>query len=226
MPALPQIALLLLAVPLLAGALAGCGAAPQPVVVVVSPSGPPVSPLDPPLPGQEDEAPPPGFGRVARIAAGLQGRIYALPQGTAYLPDFEKMEPLGAVYTTALDVTPRRFDQGFPGVTDRFEWFGIDYEGAFTVAVGGEYRFRLTADDGAKLFIDGNVVLQEDGIHPPTRIEGSVHLRPGPHRIHVPYFQGPRDELALVLEVAPPGEAYRVFRTDRPLGARAAVAAP
>jgi hypothetical protein len=56
--------------------------------------------------------------------------------------------------------------------------------------------------------------------------EGSVNLRPGPHRIHVPYFQGPRVELALVLEVAPPGEPYRIFRTDRALGARAQVAAP
>ena len=38
----------------------------------------------------------------------------------------------------------------------------------------------------------------------------------GPHRIRVPYWQGP-GPMALVLEVAAPGEDYRVLRMDRPL---------
>ena len=72
----------------------------------------------------------------------------------------------------------------------------------------------------------GILLMSAPGIHPPTAVEGAVHLSPGQHRIHVPYFQGPRVEIALVLEVAPPGEEYGIFRIDRLLGGRAAVAAP
>lgn len=220
MRTLLHFALASFALPLLAGALGACGAAPPLQVVILM--APPVAPV---AESHEAVDPPPGFGRAARIASGFQGRIYALPEGTGHLPDFAEMDPLGSIYTTALDVTPRPFDKGFPGVTDRFEWFGIDYRGTFTVAAAGRYRFRITADDGAKLFIDGETVLEDDGIHPPTTVEGAVHLSRGQHDIHVPYFQGPRVEIALVLEVAPPGEAYGIFRIDRPLEGRVAVGA-
>ena len=43
---------------------------------------------------------------------------------------------------------------------------------------------------------------------------GSVDLGPGIHRIRVSYFQGPRFLVALVLQVAPPGEPLRIFSTD------------
>jgi len=211
MRTLPSILLALLAAPLLGGCMAS-NAPPPMTVIVVQPPAPMATP-------PEDADPPPaGFGRVARIAAGLEGRIFALPEGTQRLPDFEGMTPLGSIYTTALDVTARRFDQGFPGVSDRFEWFGIDYRGTFTVTTAGDYRFRLTADDGAKLFVDDKLVLDDDGVHPPTAVEGRIHLNAGAHRLHVPYFQGPRWEIALVLEVAPAGETYRVLRVDRPVG--------
>jgi hypothetical protein len=199
------------ALPLLAVALGGCAGAPPPVLAVVV--SPPIA-----VDGPDEEAPPAGFGRVARVAAGFEGRIYALPEGTARLPDFGTMQPMGSIYTSSLDVTPRAFDQGFPGVTDRFEWFGIDYQGTFTVAVEGDYLFRLTADDGAKLLIDGKAIIENDGVHPPTAVEGTVHLTVGAHRIHVPYFQGPRVMVALVLEVSPIDEQYHLFRIDRPLG--------
>ena len=39
-------------------------------------------------------------------------------------------------------------------------------------------------------------------------------LESGVHRIRVSYFQGPREQVALVLKVAPPGEEFRIFSTD------------
>ena len=43
---------------------------------------------------------------------------------------------------------------------------------------------------------------------------GSIRLADGRHTIRVPYFQGPRDTVALTLEVAGPGEQPRIFSTD------------
>ncbi len=56
----------------------------------------------------------------------LKGQIYFLPDGTDHMPDaIDKQKPDGVIYSEALDVPPRSFTEGFPGVTDRFEWFGI-----------------------------------------------------------------------------------------------------
>ena len=43
---------------------------------------------------------------------------------------------------------------------------------------------------------------------------GSVRLSGGMHVIRVPYFQGPRTTVALMLEVAGPGEGARIFSTE------------
>jgi hypothetical protein len=38
------------------------------------------------------------------------------------------MKPVGTIHTSSLNIPPRIFTDGFPGVTDRFEWFAIDYQ--------------------------------------------------------------------------------------------------
>ena len=141
----------------------------------------------------------------------LKGNIYFLKSGTSFLPDFGRLTPVGSIYTKELNIPKRSFDKGFPGVTERFEWFAIDYSGTFMIDRSGNYRFRLTSDDGAKLFIDNELVIDNDGLHPPEAKESTVYIGQGLHQIRVPYFQGPRTMVALVLEVAKEGESYRLF---------------
>ena len=162
------------------------------------------------------------FGGRQQSKSSLEGRIYFVPEGTSRLPDFAALEPVGTLFTTRLDVTPRRFDAGFPGVVNRFEWFAIDYRGTFRVAEAGPYWFRLTADDGARLLIDGEPVIDDDGLHPPACRSIARNLLAGAHRIEVQYFQGPRFEIALVLEVsqgpAPCTSSSAATRRSRPRG--------
>jgi hypothetical protein len=145
---------------------------------------------------------------------GLKGRIYLLHRDTRYLPNFQKMKSVGTIYTPSLDVPPQRFDQGFPGVTKRFEWFAIDYTGRFWISRPGLYGFALLSDDGSKLYIDDQLLIENDGIHSVHEEPGQAELSQGMHRIRVSYFQGPRFELALVLRVSAPGERLRLFSTD------------
>jgi hypothetical protein len=154
------------------------------------------------------------FGTTVVIPSGFRGQIYRIHHNTTRLPDFEKLKPIGTIYTSSLNVSPQDFRQGFPGVTKRFEWFAIDYTGRFWIDHPGAYRFLLTSDDGAKLYIDDQLVADNDGQHPPQDRTGSIELEGGVHRIRVSYFQGPRFEVALVLQVAPPGEEFRLFSTD------------
>jgi len=146
------------------------------------------------------------FGTAKKNPFIFTGAIYYLPEGTNRLPDFSKLKPVGKIYTEVLNITPRRFDQGFPGVTDRFEWFAIDYKGKIYIPEDGTYNFSLLSDDGAKLIIDGKIIIDNDGIHPPMEKTGSIYLKKGIHGIEVLYFQGPRWEVALVLSVIKNGK--------------------
>ena len=151
------------------------------------------------------------FGVTASLPGSLRGTVYELAPLTPRLPDLTRLHPVGILYTYSLNVPQRLYTEGMPGVTDRVEWFAIDYEGDFQIDKPGKYRFDLTSDDGAKLYIDDNLIIDNDGIHEAQSLRGSAVLSAGIHHLHVPYFQGPRDFVALVLEIAPPGEDFRVF---------------
>jgi hypothetical protein len=163
--------------------------------------------------GAQDE-PVPTFGITIVIPSGLHGDVYFIGPNSTRLPDFQKLKPLGTIYTTALNIPAQDFKQGFPGMPKRFEWFAIDYTGKFWIDNPGLYGFSLTSDDGSRLYIDDREIIDNDGIHPPEERTGSVVLTAGIHRIRVSYFQGPRFQVALVLRVAPPQGPLRVFSTD------------
>jgi len=155
------------------------------------------------------------FGTTVVIPSGLRGLVYHIRRNSSALPDFEKLKPAGpAIYTSALNVPAQDFKQGFPGVTKRTEWFALDYTGRFWIKDAGAYTFALLSDDGAKLYIDDQVVIDNDGQHPPLEKTGIADLAGGLHRIRVSYFQGPKFQIALVLKVARAGEEPRVFSTD------------
>ena len=155
------------------------------------------------------------FGTTVVDTAGFRGTIYFLDPKTGILPDtFHRFKPKGTIYTRSLNVPTRNFREGFPGITKRIEWFAIDYQGRFWIHREGVYRFALTSDDGSLLFIDNDLIIDNDRIHPTQTKEGRIPLAVGAHDIRVSYFQGPRDQVALVLEIAGPGEELRVFSMD------------
>jgi hypothetical protein len=154
------------------------------------------------------------FGTTVVIPTGLQGQIYHINKYAKALPKLEKKKAVGTIYTTSLNIPTQDFKMGFPGVTNRTEGFAIDYTGKFWIQTPGKYRFFLTSDDGSKLFIDDRLVIDNDGVHPTQMREGEIELAGGVHRIHVPYYQGPGYELALILEIQAPLLPRRVFSTD------------
>ena len=154
------------------------------------------------------------FGTTVVVPGGLEGVIYHIHKNSKAIPDLSKIKPQGKIYVSALNVPLRDFTEGFPGVTKRQEWFAIDYTGRFWIDKPGLYRFALTSDDGSRLYIDDQTVVDNDGVHPAITKSGSVELSGGIHRIRVQYFQGPRLQVALVLRIAGPDQELRVFTTD------------
>jgi hypothetical protein len=166
------------------------------------------------LHGQSADNSIPTFGTTVVISSGLRGEIFYLHKGTSTLPDFNRLKPAGVIWTTSLNVRPHHWRNGFPGITKRFEWFGINYTGRFWIDNPGLYKFALLSDDGSKLYIDDQEIVDNDCQHPPDVRGVAINLSGGIHRIRIGYFQGPRDCVALILAVAGPGGDWHIFNTD------------
>jgi hypothetical protein len=163
--------------------------------------------------GEESPSAAATFGTTVIIPGGLRGSVYLIPKDTTVLPDFQhdQLDRVGEIWTNELNIPPRHWRAGFPGLTDRFEWFAIDYTGRFWIADPGRYTFALLSDDGSRLFLDDTPVIDNDCQHPPDLRIAAVRLEGGGHRIRVSYFQGPRDCLALLLAVAGPDHRWKAF---------------
>ncbi|TAL37631.1 MAG: beta-glucosidase [Spirochaetes bacterium] len=154
------------------------------------------------------------FGGTKMIPGAMKGEVFFIPEDSGSLPDFSVLKPNGTIYTKTLNVEPRSFDTGFPGISDRTEWFAIRYTGSFTAAAEGDFSFRVLSDDGSRVYIDETLVVDNDGVHPPSELTGTIKLTKGKHAIRVEFFQGPRYELALQLFVTTPGGTERIFESD------------
>ena len=99
------------------------------------------------------------------------------------------------VFAAADDVTtaPPTRTGIVPQVTlrgdERPEKYGVHLSGYVRVPGDQLYSFYLTSDDGAKLRIDGEVVVDHDGLHDATEKADQIALRAGYHSFDVVYFQ-------------------------------------
>jgi outer membrane protein OmpA-like peptidoglycan-associated protein len=152
------------------------------------------------------------FGTKERTAVSMEGKIYFIPEDSGELPDFSKLKSEGSIYASEWNVAPRDFEEGFPGVTNRFEWFALDYQGSLYVPKAGDYSFRLGSDDGSILYLDDKVVVNNDNVHAWEEKDGQVTLPQGDHKFRLSFFQGPASYLGLQLWVTPPGEHEKIFR--------------
>jgi hypothetical protein len=138
---------------------------------------------------------------------------FILP-GTLRIADVHRCDPVAVFYTDTFNVPERQYAEGFPGVTSRSSWFMVDYRGSFGVSQDGTYSFRLHSDDGAYLYIDGVLVIENDGKHEPISRSGSVHLQAGRHQLKLLYAQT-IDRMALQLFVRVPGAwSERLFTSE------------
>jgi PA14 domain len=159
------------------------------------------------LSSSRGEAPAPPYPSAA---GSLVGSIYLLEPDTIKEVVFDGYVPVGRVSTNRLDIANRSFKEGFPGLTDRFEWFGIDYRGLCRFAAG-EHSFRLSSDDGSRLYIDDRLLINNDGVHSEVSLSTKLKLEAGVHRVRVTYFQGPATEIALQFFVSNPGSNEQIF---------------
>src|SRR5690606_27030073 len=77
------------------------------------------------------------------------------------------------------------------------EYFNFSFEGYLYIAQAGSYNFYFNSDDGSRRYIDGNTVVNFDGVHGRSSADGGVGLKSvapvtrtaGAHAIRVIYLE-------------------------------------
>jgi hypothetical protein len=109
------------------------------------------------------------------------------------LPDFGSMSPLDEGTSEAFTLSPAQRDDNF----------GLRFTGTLDVPADGEYTFYTESDDGSRLSIGGEVVVNNDGVHAPEEASGTITLSAGPHPITVDYFEAEGGEQLTVQWASP-----------------------
>ena len=111
------------------------------------------------------------------ISSGLQ---FALYEGSwDRLPDFSKLTPKEVGEAGGFDV----------GVTKLKDNFALRFDGHINIPKGGNYLFLIGSDDGSRLYIDGKVVIDNDGVHPFQQKRKQMQITAGLHTVAVEYFE-------------------------------------
>ncbi len=97
------------------------------------------------------------------------------------LPDFDELEPIESGIVPEIDANPK--------FRRRNEEYALRFRGSLQIPRDGDYVFFTTSDDGSKLRIDGEVVVDNDGEHGNREKRGKVRLTEGPHLIEVQFFE-------------------------------------
>ena len=156
------------------------------------------------------------FGTEVKSGHGLVGQVYVPGEVISRMPDFDSLVPVYTFVTANLDVPKRNYTAGFPTpkMQSVIENFAIRFRAELEINMPGVYVFELYSDDGSQLYIDGSLVVDNDGIHPAISRRGRIKLRTGIHPIEIHYFQGPRHAIALQWFYQPPNGSRQIVPPD------------
>ncbi len=125
---------------------------------------------------------------------GLEVDVYEQPGDWRALPDFDALTPIETIVADRIGLD----------MTDQRENFGLRFRGVVVVPTTGVYGFHLSSDDGSRLTVGGEILVDNDGVHGDRLRSGYVALTHGAHEIELVFFQG-RGGVALSLRLDGPG---------------------
>ncbi|MCO5167360.1 MAG: PA14 domain-containing protein [Planctomycetes bacterium] len=142
--------------------------------------------------------------RLEVLGHGLRGRYYDLPGPLDRLPELAGLAPTFERVDPVIDFgEDAAFDLPFPP-----DSFAVTWRGTFTAEVDGVYTFAVGSDDGSRLTVAGQRLLDDSGLHGYLERAAEVFLRAGPVPLELDYFEN-EGAAAVRLLYAPPGGGPR-----------------
>lgn len=69
------------------------------------------------------------------------------------------------------------------------DFFNFQFSGYLDIPATGDYIFRLSSDDGSRMFLDADTIIDNNGNHSTVvKFSDTLHLAAGPHPVDVYYF--------------------------------------
>ena len=114
---------------------------------------------------------------VSGVSPGLQ---YSYFEGDwDRLPDFNALNAAKSGVLSNFNLTPRNQE----------DYFGFQFSGYIKVPKDGAYVFYTDSDDGSRLYIGNELIVDNDGLHGMQEKEGIIALSAGLHPIRVTFFE-------------------------------------
>ncbi len=123
-----------------------------------------------------------GIMGVTKKANPVSNLTYKMYHGKwSKMPDFSEFKVVksGTLATGLFDISMREVKDNFAFV----------FNGKIECPKDGKYSFTVSSDDGSQLFINGKMIVDNDGVHGNQAKAGSVELKKGRHDIEVKYFE-------------------------------------
>ncbi len=118
------------------------------------------------------------FVRDVNLAPNVEFAVY---EGSwEKLPDFDSLKPVKTGQCAGFDIT----------VAERKDNYAIRFKSNLYVKAQAQHQFYLGSDDGSRLTIGGEVIVDSDGVHPHSENKGRHSFDIGWHPVIVDYFQG------------------------------------
>ena len=134
------------------------------------------------------------FARIATLVPTLAGSKGSSPLTQPGLKvDFYAPNPPNVARETLQAMTPSATGVATTIVMDQpvlttHDAFALMFTGHLLIDKPGKYNFFISSDDGSRFYIDGDLLIDNDGLHGMVEKKGSVKLTAGLHPIIATYF--------------------------------------
>ena len=95
------------------------------------------------------------------------------------LPDFTLLTPVSAGIINNVSLSCKR----------QADYYAIEYKGFIAIPSDGVYTFYIASDDGSRLYISEDQLINNDGQHGILEKSGSIALGAGLHPIRIIFFE-------------------------------------
>ena len=140
---------------------------------------------------------------------GVEVTYYALDQ-LSELPDFSLLDPIGSEIVANID---------YPSTGGAFMGSGLNddvgavFTGWMKIDTTGDWTFGTESDDGSRLYIGDQVVVENDGLHGMVERTGTIGLEAGWHAIRVEFFER-GGGAGLIVRSGGPDTTYQVISSE------------
>ena len=140
----------------------------------------------------------------------LEANYYALVNPTV-LPDFSQLVSYAGNLVADLNYPSTNDVFGDSGRADNV---GAVYTGWIEIPTTGLWTLTTTSDDGSKLWIGSDLVVNNDGLHGMVTVSGTRALAAGKHALRVEFFEA-GGGAGLFMSWAGPGQSSAVVPASR-----------